>query len=329
MIRRREFMTLLGAAAAWPLKVRAQQSERVPLVGILSNIIEDDSAMKARVGAFRQELEKFGWLPDRNVRIETRFGAVTPQQLQASAKELLALQPDVILANAPQVTRALQQASRTVPIVFVAVSNPIGAGLVASLARPGGNVTGLQNYEETITGKWLAMLKEIAPSTARAALVGNRHDGDFDHFFRGAESAAQSLAIDVVPIRVESAADIERAIETIARVPNGSLVLPPDGTTIQHRDLIIALAARRQVPAVYAFRFFVTAGGLMSYATDLVDQYRQAAGYVNRILRGANPADLPVQAPTKFETVVNLKTAKALGLTVPPAMLVAADEVIE
>jgi putative tryptophan/tyrosine transport system substrate-binding protein len=328
-MKRREFISLLGgAAAAWPLKLRAQ-GERVPLVGILSNIIEDDPAMKARVDAFRQELEKFGWLPGRNVRIETRFGAVTPQQLQANAKELLALRPDVILANAPHVARTLQQASRTVPIVFVAVSDPIGGGLIATLARPGGNLTGLQNYEATITGKWLAMLKEIAPSTARAALVGNSHDGDFDHFFRAAESAAKSLAIDVEPIRVESAADIERAIEAIARVPNGSLVLPPDATTIQHRDLIIALAARRHVPAVYAFRFFVTAGGLMSYATDLVDQYRQAARYVNRILRGANPADLPVQAPNKFETVINLKTAKALGLTVPPAMLVAADEVIE
>ena len=196
----------------------------MPLVGILSNIIEDDAAMKERVGAFRQELEKFGWLPGRNVRIETRFGAVTPQQLQASAKELLALQPDVILANAPQVTRALQQASCTVPIVFVAVSDPIGAGLIASLARPGGNLTGLQNYEATITGKCLAMLKEIAPSTARAALIGNPRGGDFDHFFRAAESSAQSLAIDVVPIRVENAADTERAIETIARVPNGSLV---------------------------------------------------------------------------------------------------------
>jgi ABC-type uncharacterized transport system substrate-binding protein len=183
MSSRRDFITLLGgAAAAWPLTARAQRGERVPLVGIISNIIEDDPAMKARVGAFRQELEKFGWLPGRNVRIETRFGAVTPQQLQATAKELLALQPDVILANAPQVTRALQQASRTVPIVFVAVSDPIGAGLIASLARPGGNVTGLQNYEATITGKWLTMLKEIAPSTARAALVGNPHDADFDHF---------------------------------------------------------------------------------------------------------------------------------------------------
>jgi putative ABC transport system substrate-binding protein len=285
--------------------------------------------MKARFGAFRQELEKLGWLPGRNVRIETRFGAVTPQQIQASAKELLALQPDVIIANAPHVTRALQQASRTIPIVFVGVSDPIGAGLIASLARPGGNLTGLQNYEATITGKWLAMLKEIAPSVARAALLGNPHTTDFDYFLQASEKVAPSLAIDIVPIRVGSAAEIERAIEAIARVPNGSLVLPPDGTTIQHRDHIIALAARRHVPAVYAFRFFVTAGGLMSYATDLVDQYRQAAGYVNRILRGANPADLPVQAPTKFETAVNLKTAKALGLTVPPAMLVAADEVIE
>jgi len=329
-VKRREFITLLGGTAVgWPLSVRAQQGERVPLVGILSNIIEDDLAMKARVGAFRQELEKFGWLPGRNVRIETRFGAVTPQQLQASAKELLALQPDVVLANAPQVTRALQQASRTVPIVFVAVSDPIGAGLIASLARPGGNVTGLQNYEATITGKWLAMLKEIAPSTARAALVGSPRGGDFDHFFRAAESAAQSLAIDVVPIRVESAAEIERAIETFAHQPNGSLVLPPDATTIQSRDLIIGLAARHRLPAVYAFRFFVTGGGLMSYATDLVDQYGRAAAYVDRILRGANPADLPVQAPTKYETVVNLKTAKALGLTVPSGLLVAADEVIE
>jgi ABC-type uncharacterized transport system substrate-binding protein len=329
MIRRREFITLLGGAAAWPLAARAQQPERIRLVGVLSNIPEDDAAMKARFAAFRQELERLGWLQSRNFRIETRFGAVTPQQLQASAKELLALQPDVILANAPHVTRALQQASRTVPIVFVALSDPIGAGLIASLARPGGNVTGLQNYEATITGKWLAMLKEIAPSTARAALVGNPHDADFDHFFRAAESAARSLAIDVVPIRVESAADIERAIETFARQPNGSLVLPPDGTTIQNRDLIVGLTARHRLPAVYAFRFFVTAGGLMSYATDLVEQYRRAAAYVDRILRGANPADLPVQAPTKYETIINLRTAKALGLTVPSGLLVAADEVIE
>jgi ABC-type uncharacterized transport system substrate-binding protein len=331
-VRRREFITLLGgAAAAWPLAARAQQPERMRLVGVLSNIPEDDAAMKARFAGFRQELERLGWLQSRNVHIETRFGAVTPEQIHASAKALLALQPDVILANAPHVARELQQASRTIPIVFAAVSNPIGAGLIASLAWPGSNLTGLQNYEATITGKWLAMLNEIAPSVQRAALIGNPYSytTDFDYFLKAAESAAQLLAIDVVPIRVESAADIERAIETFAHQPNGSLVLPPDATTIQNRDLIIGLAARHRLPAVYAFRFFVTGGGLMSYATDLVDQYRRAAAYVDRILRGANPADLPVQAPTKYETTINLKTAKALGLAVPSGLLVAADEVIE
>jgi putative ABC transport system substrate-binding protein len=237
----------------------------------------------------------------------------------------------VILANAPHVARELQQASRTIPIVFVAVSDPIGAGLIASLARPGSNLTGLQNYEATIAGKWLAMLKEIAPSVQRAALIGNPYTtGDFDYFLEAAKTLAPSLAIEIVPVRVgHMPLDVERAIETFAHQPNGSLVLPPDATTIQNRDLIIGLAARHRLPAVYAFRFFVTGGGLMSYATDLVDQYRRAAAYVDRILRGANPADLPVQAPTKYETIINLKTAKALGLAVPPGLLVAADEVIE
>jgi putative ABC transport system substrate-binding protein len=329
-MKRREFITLFGGAAAtWPLTVRAQQADRVKRIGVLMGAMpENNPEVQARLAAFRQGLEKLGWAEGRNIRIDYRF-ALPGAQMEALAKELVALHPDVILAHATPAAVALHRETRTIPVVFASIGNPIGFGLIASLARPGGNFTGLTTYEASIAGKWLAMLKEIAPSTARAALVGNPYDGDFDHFFRAAESAAQSLAIDVAPIRVESAADIERAIEAIARVPNGSLVLPPDGTTIQHRDLIIALAARRHVPAVYAFRFFVTAGGLMSYATDLVDQYRQAAGYVNRILRGANPADLPVQAPTKFETVVNLKTAKALGLTVPPAMLVAADEVIE
>ena len=328
-MRRREFITLLGGAAAWPLAARAQQGERMRRIGVLSNIAEDDPQMRARFGAFLQGLEKLGWLQGRNFRIDTRFGAVTTEQIQAGARELLALQPELILANAPHVTRALQQATRTIPIVFVGVSDPIGAGFIASLARPGGNLTGLQNYEATITGKWLAMLKEIAPSVTRAGLVGNPYTTDFDYFLRASEAVAPSLAIDIVPIRLESAADIERTIESFARTPNGSLVLPPDGTTIQNRDLVIALAARHRLPAVYAFRFFVMAGGLMSYATDLVDQYRQAAVYVDRILRGANPADLPVQAPTKFETVVNVKTAKAIGLTPPPGLLVAADEVIE
>jgi ABC-type uncharacterized transport system substrate-binding protein len=328
-VNRRQAIGVIGAAA-WPLGAPAQQPERMRLVGVLSNVPEDDAAMKARFAAFRQELERLGWLQSRNVRIETRFGAATPEQIHASAKELLALQPDVILANAPHVTRELQQASRTIPIVFVAVSDPIGAGLIASLARPGSNLTGLQNYEATITGKWLAMLKEIAPSVQRAALIGNPYTTDFDYFLEAAETLAPSLAIKIVPVRVGNIAiDIERAIETFARQPNGSLVLPPDGTTIQNRDLIVGLAARHRLPAVYALRFFVTAGGLMSYATDLVDQYRRAAAYVDRILRGANPADLPVQAPTRYETIVNLRTAKALGLAVPSGLLVAADEIIE
>jgi putative ABC transport system substrate-binding protein len=328
-MKRREFITLLAGAAAWPLAARAQQSERMRLVGVLSNIPEDDAAMKARFAAFRQELERLGWLQSRNVHIETRFGAVTSEQIHASAKVLLALQPDVILANSPYVARELQQASRTTPIVFVGVSDPIGAGLIASLARPGSNLTGLQNYEATITGKWLAMLKEIAPSVQRAALIGNPYTTDFDYFLEAAKTLAPSLAIEIVPVRVGHPLDVERAIETFAHQPNGSLVLPPDATTIQNRDLIIGLAARHRLPAVYAFRFFVTGGGLMSYATDLVDQYRRAAAYVDRILRGANPADLPVQAPTKYETIINLKTAKALGLAVPSGLLVAADEVIE
>jgi len=213
--------------------------------------------------------------------------------------------------------------------VFVAVSDPIGAGLIASLARPGGNFTGLQNYEASITGKWLAMLKEIEPRLTRAGLVGDPQSTDFGYFLRASKAVAPSLVIDIVPLGVENAADIERAIDSFARVANGGLVVPPGSTTILHRNLIIALAARHRLPAVYAFRFFVAAGGLMSYATDLAEQYRQAATYVDRILRGEKPADLPVQAPTKFETVVNLKTAAALGLTVPPGILVGADEAID
>ena len=328
-MKRREFLGALGSAAAWPVAARAQQSERVRRIGVLSNLAEDDPQMKARFAAFRQGLDKLGWSESRNVRIDTRFGAASADQIQAHAKELLALQPDVILANAPPVIRVLQQMNRTIPTVFVAVSDPIGAGLIASLARPGGIFTGLQNYEATITGKWLAMLKEIEPRLTRAALLGNPQTTDFDYFLRASKAVAPSLAIDIVPLGAENAANIERAVDSFARVANGGLVLPPDGTTILHRDLIIALAARHRLPAVYALRFFVAAGGLMSYSTDLPDQYRQAATYVDRILRGDKPADLSVQTPTKYETVVNLRTARALGLTVPPGLLVAADEVIE
>jgi putative ABC transport system substrate-binding protein len=328
-LKRREFIALLGGAgAAWPLAARAQQPEQLRRIAVLSSLSEDDPEMKARLAAFRQGLEQLGWSEGHNVRIEYRFTA-RPDQFQVLAKELVALQPDVILAQATPITAALQRESRVIPIVFVLVSDPIGSGFIASLTRPGGNLTGFLNVEASITGKLLAMLKEIAPHVARAAFLGNPRTTPYDYFLRTAEAVAPSLAIELVPSRVENVADIVRAIESFARAPNGGLVLPPDTSATLHRDLIIALAAQHRLPAVYSDRVLVTAGGLMSYGPDRVDAFRQAAGYVDRILKGEKPADLPVQAPTKFETVLNLKTARALGLTVPPGLLVAADEVIE
>jgi putative ABC transport system substrate-binding protein len=323
---RREFITLLGgAAASWPLAARAQQPERMRRIGVLTGDAEDDPGVKA---AFRDGLDRLGWPLDRDVRIDYRFAANNPDQYQPLARELVRLQPDVLLAYTTPVAAAFRRESRAIPIVFVNVSDPIGSGLVASLARPGGNLTGLLLYEEGITGKWLAMLKEIAPGLSRAALIANPKRTPYDYFVRSAKSAAPALGIELAPAPVENAGDIERIIESFAGKPNGGLVVLP-GTPIEHRDLVIALAARHRLPAVYPFRFFVAAGGLMSYGTDFVDQSRQAAGYVDRILRGANAAELPVQAPTKYETVLNLKTAKALGLEVPPSLLVRADEVIE
>ena len=330
-MNKRAFITLLGgAAAAWPLTGRAQQSERMRRIGVLMGFPEDDPLTKARLAVFQQGLDRLGWLEDRNVRIDLRF-APAGAQAQVLAKELVALQPDVILAISTPIVSALQQATRTVPIVFVTVADPIGSGFVATLARPGGNITGLLLFEESITGKWLALLKDITPSLARAALVINPKTAPYyDFYLRAARAAASSLAIELVFSPIENAAaDIERAIESFARVSDGGLVLPPDTTAVLHRDLIIALAARHRLPAVSSDRHFVAAGGLMCYSTDRADQYRTAASYVDRILRGAIPADLPVQVPTKYETVVNLKTAKALGLTVPSGLLVAADEVIE
>jgi putative ABC transport system substrate-binding protein len=331
-MQRREFITLLGGATVgWPLAARAQQGERLRRIGVLMGFAEDDPETIVRVAKFRQELERLGWSEGRNVRIDYRFTAARADQFQVLAKELVALQPDVILAHATGIAAALQRETRAIPIVFVNVSDPIGAGFIASLARPGGNLTGVLHYEASITGKWLAMLKEIAPRLARAALVGNPTVTvtGYDYFLRAAEAIAPSLAIELVPSRVENAADIERAIESFARVPNGGLVLPPDATTNVHRDLVITLAARHRLPAIYTARLFVTAGGLMSYGTDQVEMFGQTASYVDRILRGAKPADIPVQAPTKYETVLNLKTAKTLGLDVPPSLLVRADEVIE
>ena len=328
-MRRREFIMLLSCAAAIrPFAARAQQSERVRRVGVLVGLAENDPEMQRRIAALHQGLEKLGWAEGRNLQIDYRF-APAGAQARLLARELIALQPDVILTQSTPATAAMQQETRTIPIVFASVADPIGSGFVASLSRPGGNLTGLLQYEEGITGKWLAMLKEIAPNLTRAALVANPRTAAFDYFLQSAKAVAPSLAIDLVPTPVDNAADIERAIKTFAREPNGGLVLPPDTSTVVHRNLIIALAAQHRLPAVYAIRVFVAAGGLMYYGTDFVDLSRQGASYVDRILRGAKPADLPVQTPTKFETVVNRKTAKALGLTVPPGLLIAADEVIE
>jgi ABC-type uncharacterized transport system substrate-binding protein len=328
---RRKFITLLGgAAAAWPLAARAQQQpSKVPRIGVLIALAQSDPEARAWVAGFLQGLEKRGWSEDRNLQIDYRF-ASAGAQAQALAKEIVALQPDVIFAMPTPAVAALQRESHEIPIVFAALADPIGSGFIASLARPGGNITGVMQYEPSVTGKWMAMLKEIAPRLTRVAFMINPKSAPFyNYYLRAAEPLSQSLGIELLPTFVENATEIDRAIESFARVPNGGLVVPPDVTTFAHRDLIIALAARHGLPAVYSFRLIVLAGGLMSYGLDVVDTCRQAAFYVDRILRGDKPADLPVQAATKFETALNLKTAKALGLTVPPGLLVAADEVIE
>jgi putative ABC transport system substrate-binding protein len=327
-MRRRDFIKVIaGSATAWPLAARAQQADQVRRIGVLVAYAEDDPEMKARLAAFRQGLEKLGWLEGRNIRIDIRFAPAGAGQEQLRAQELVALKPDVIFAHTPQVVAALQRESRAIPIVFVGVADPVGAGFIASLNRPGGNLTGLLGIEASIFGKWLTMLKEISPLT-RVALIANPKNV-FNYFLHAAEPIARSLSIELVPSPVENAAEIEHAIASFASKPNGGLVLPPDATTSVHRDLIIALAAQHRLPAVYSFRLFVKAGGLMSYGVDFINQNREAASYVDRILHGEKAADLPVQAPTKYETAVNLKTAHALGLTVPPELLVAADEVIE
>jgi putative tryptophan/tyrosine transport system substrate-binding protein len=324
-LRRREFITLIGgAAAAWPFVARAQQADRVRRVGVL--LAYDDPA----INAFWQELEKLGWSDGRNVHIERRY-APAAAQVQTVANELVSGKPDVIFTQSRPATAALQRETRTIPIVFTAVIDPIGAGFVDGLARPGGNITGFMAYESSVVGKWLAMLKEMVPTLARVGLLGNPRTATYyDYLLRAAQSAAPALGIQVVPSQVENnAADIERAIAALASEPSGGMFVLPDSTTSINRDLIVALAARHRLPTVYNQRFFVDAGGLMSYGVVFGDQYRQAASYVDRILRGAKPADLPVQTPVKYETLVNLKTATALGLTVPPGLLVAADEVIE
>jgi putative tryptophan/tyrosine transport system substrate-binding protein len=323
-VKRRYFIMLLGGAAAWPLAAGAQQPDRMRHLGML--VGRDDPEIKA----FQQELERLGWTEGRNIHLDYRV-APAGAQVETLAKELVALQPDVIFAQSRPATAALQKETHTIPIVFTYVIDPIGAGFIASFTRPGGNITGIMAYEEGIVGKWLGMLKEIAPQTARISLLGNPKTAVyFDYLLHAAEAAAPSFGIEIVPSRIENdVADIERAIDAAASMPNGAMVVLPDSTTTVNSDHIVTLAARNRLPTVYSFKFMVHAGGLMSYGIVSADHYRQAAYDVDQILRGAKPADLPVQSPTRYETTLNLKTAKALGLTPSTGLLVAADEVIE
>jgi putative tryptophan/tyrosine transport system substrate-binding protein len=329
-MRRRDFITCLGLAFVWPSRARAQQPDRVRRIGVLLPYAEDDAEAKSHLSALAQELKRLGWSQDRNIRIDVRYAAGVTDQYRALAKELAALQPDVFLSESTPAAAALKQETGTIPIVFVGVSDPVGSGFVTSLARPGGDLTGMMQYESGILGKWLAMLKEVAPHLTRVAFIANPKFKGYDYFWRSAQAAAPALAIELIPSQISNdATDIERSIELFARIPGGALLFVPDATIIAHRDLVITLAARYRLPAVYPWRYFVTAGALMSYGIDNVDVLQKAASYVDRILHGAKPIDLPVQAPTKFETAVNLKTAKALGLTIPPTLLATADEVIE
>ena len=329
MMKRRDFITVLGGAAAgWPIAVRAQQPDDMRRIGVLVGLAENDANMIARLTALRQGLARRGWLEGRNIRIDYRY-APAGADAQTLAKELVASQPDLIVAHTITLAAALQRESRTTPIVFVSLADPIGAGFIASLARPGGNMTGLTTFEAGIAGKWCSMLKEVAPRIKRAAFLANPEIGTYDFYLRAAQAPAAALAIELVPCPVKSVTEITNEMQDFARVSDSGLIVPPDVFTVSHSNLIIALAARHRLPAVYAFGYLVSAGGLMSYGTDRVDEMRQAASYVDRILRGDRPSDLPVQAPTRFETVINLKTAKALGLTFPAGLLLAADEVIE
>jgi putative ABC transport system substrate-binding protein len=329
-MRRREFIRLVsGAAAAWPFTVRAQQGDRIRRIGVLTGISADDPETKARNAAFEQALQQLGWSQGRNVRIDYRFAGGDAASIRKKAEELVALAPDVIVSSGSFSTGQLLRVTHTVPVVFAIVPDPVGSGFVDSLSQPGGNTTGFMQFEYGLSGKWLELLKEIAPSLTRAMVLWDPAITAGIGQFAIIQSVATSAGVDVRPAKLIDAGEIERAITAFARSPNGGLIVTASALTVVHRDLIIALAARHKLPAVYFERFFVAAGGLISYGVNFVDQHRRAAGYVDRILKGEKPADLPVQAPTKYELVINLKTAKALGLTIPPSVLARADEVIE
>jgi putative ABC transport system substrate-binding protein len=329
-VNRREFITLIGGAAAWPLAARGQQPERMRKIGVLLSGVEGNPIQLEYITAFAQGLAELGWTVGRNLRIEYRWGAGDLDRFRRYALELVALSPDVVLASAGSIVGALQQASRTVPIVFVTTIDPVGGGWVESLSRPGTNATGFAAFEFSLSSKWLELLKEIAPGVKRVAVIRDPSVPAGSGGLAAIQTVAPSLGVELTPVGVRDAAEIEQAITAFARGTNGGLILVGPTSSVQrHRDLIVALAARHRLPAVYANRLFVTGGGLISYAPDSVDQYRRAAGYVDRILKGEKPADLPVQAPVKYELAINLKTAKALGLTVPETLLARADEVIE
>src|SRR5262245_29441572 len=331
-MKRREFIALVGggAAAAWPLAARAQQSGAMRRIGVLTNRAADDPEVQTRYAAFLQGLQEAGWAVGRNMRIDVRWSGGDASRIRALARELIALSPDIILATNTPTVVALQQATRTVPIVFATVGDPVGAGVVDSLARPGGNVTGFMNFEYSMSGKWLELLKEIAPGVMRAAVLRDAANPAGIGQFSAIQAVAPSLGLEVSAVNVRDAGEIERAIAAYARSANGGLVATTSAMATVHGDLIITLAARHKLPTVYGNRFsIINGGGLISYGPDFIDQYRRAAGYVDRILKGEKPGELPVQAPVKYELVVNLKTAKALGLEMPASVLARADEVIE
>jgi putative ABC transport system substrate-binding protein len=329
-MRRREFIRLAGGVGlAWPFAARAQQADRMRRIGVLVGASADGMDAQARHATFLQGLQQLGWTDGRNVRIDARWGAANPDDIRKYAAELVALAPDVILAAGNAPVERLLQATRTVPVVFVIVLDPVGSGIVDSLSRPGGNATGFMQFEYSLTAKWLELLKQVAPGVTRAAVLRDSTVAAGIGQFAVIQSVAPSVGVEVSPINGRDASEIERAIGAFARISNGGLIVTSSALAGIHRDLLVTLAARHKLPAVYPGRVSVVSGGLISYGADLVDQYRRAAGYVDRILKGEKPADLPVQAPTKYELVINLKTAKALGLTIPPMLLARADEVIE
>jgi putative tryptophan/tyrosine transport system substrate-binding protein len=328
---RREFITLLGGAASWPLAARAQQQERMRRIGVLMGYAESGSSGQALIAALRDGLQKLGWTEGRNTRIDIRWATPSDtESIQQFAKELVALQPDLIISSTTPITAALLQQTRTIPIIFPALSDPVGSGFVANFSRPGGNVTGFNVSEPTQTGKWVELLKEIAPRVARVAMLFNPASAPYaEYWLDPFKSAATSFAVEAISAPVRDGSELNSVIAAQAREPNSGLIAMPDSFTIAYRLEIISLADHYRLPAVYPFRFFAEVGGLLSYGVDLVDNYRRVSTYVDRILKGEKPSELPVQAPVKFELVINLKTAKALGLTVPDKLLALADEVIE